>query len=123
MTQNPSISPTYSMKRYLKWTDSDIKENRAWVRKDAAFMWEIEKIKGEGPNFREQGNELDAAIADLQGGAGSLSSQAGTPPEFGIAPESTPETPEASPETPSTAPETGDGSSPPPGTSPTSSID
>jgi hypothetical protein len=111
LTQNPSISPTYAQKHHLKWSDQDIKENRAWVRKDAEFMWEIEKIKAEGPNFREQGAELDSAIQELQGGGGSTTSALEQPPEFGTAPEpapgtalATPETPEAPESTPPLAP-------------------
>ncbi len=106
MTQNPTISPTYSMKRYLKWDDADIKANRAWVRRDAAFMWEIEKIKSEGPNFREQGAELDDAIAELQSNSTGSGTSTGSPPEFGISPETSPETPGATPETPEAPPPT-----------------
>lgn len=109
LTQNANISPTFAMKHYLKWSDNDIKENRAWVRKDAEFAWEVEKIKAEGPNFREQGNELDKALQDLQGGGSSAgTAPGGAPPAFGTTPEATPTTPEATPETPETPPPGGE---------------
>lgn len=113
LTSNPSISPTYAQKHYLKWNDHDIKENRAWVRKDAAFMWEIEKIKAEGPNFREQGAELDSAIQELQGAGGGETATSGSLPEFGTPPAPEPETQEATPEAP---PETPSPEAPPPAT-------
>lgn len=97
LTQNPSVSPTYAQKHFLKWSDSDIKENRAWVRKDAEFMWEIEKIKAEGPDFREQGAALDAALLGGEGGGAGGGSTGGSPPEFGTPPATEPETPAEEP--------------------------
>ena len=60
ISQNESISKTYSQKKYLGWSDQDILANRGFMRKDAEFMWEIEQIKAGGPGWKSapvQGGE------------------------------------------------------------------
>ena len=54
MSQHPKISDSISQKKYLKWSDREIAENRSWLRKDAAFTFEIAQIESMGPNWREQ---------------------------------------------------------------------
>jgi len=66
-TNNQSIAPSYAQKYYLEWSDEQMKENREWLRKDAALQWEITNIQSAGPNFREQ---LAAAAGVEGGGAG-----------------------------------------------------
>jgi len=50
---NESISNTYAMKKYLEWSDQQIKQNREWLKKDAQIGWEIGQIAANGPNWRE----------------------------------------------------------------------
>jgi hypothetical protein len=73
-TQGDGISKSYAQKYYLNMSSEQMKENREWQRKDAALIWELEQIKGQGPNFREQ-------LASQQGSAGEEGS--GAPPEMG----------------------------------------
>ena len=101
-TQSEAISKSYAQKYYLDMTADEMKENREWLRKDAAMTWEIQQITSMGPNFREQlalqqgtaGGEEGAAPAAASGGggggAGSAIPEFGggeAPPEAGAAPE------------------------------------
>lgn len=63
-TQSEAISKSYAQKYYLDMSADLMKENREWLRKDAALNWELEQIKSSGPNFREQ-------LAAQQGAAGA----------------------------------------------------
>jgi hypothetical protein len=89
-TQSEAISKSYAMKYYLDMSADMMKENREWLRRDAALTWEIAKITEMGPNFREQ---LDAAIQGTQGGEGGGAEGSAIPsggggggiPEFGEA--------------------------------------
>jgi len=121
ITGNNSISTSYAQKYYLGMTDDLMKENRAWLEKDAALRWELTQIEGSGPNWREQaaaaagitpegGAETSAVTGGGGGGGGSSEI-----PEFGgSAPvsetppqetETTGGTPETT-ETPASTPET-----------------
>jgi hypothetical protein len=124
ITGNNSISPSYAQKYYLGMTDDLMKENRAWLEKDAAFRWMVGKIESDGPNWRElavaaaggateEGGTLESS-PELGGGEPQQPSLGGGEgpeeiPEFGgSAPAAVPETPapaETTPEVPS-APET-----------------
>jgi len=64
VTGNQSVAPSYAQKYYLGLSDELMKENRDWLRKDAAFRWEISQIEQMGPNFREQ----QAAALGIEGG-------------------------------------------------------
>lgn len=87
---NEFISPTFAMKKYLGWTDRDILASRELQRSEAALMWELDQIRNNGPNWKEQllasvnGEESDTG-SPLGGAGGGLPSSAGmeTPPEFG----------------------------------------
>ena len=72
-TQNQSIAPSYAQKYYLQWSDELMKENREWLKRDAAMQWEMAQIQNMGPNWREQ----MAAQAGLPGGEGETPSAAG----------------------------------------------
>ena len=112
-TQSEAMSKSYAQKYYLDMASEQMKENREWLRKDAALAWELSKITEMGPNFREQlalaaGTEVSGAAggaeSELMGGGGG--GGGGAIPEFGsststeVAP---PEEPTAtSPETPET---------------------
>ena len=128
-TQGELISKSYAQKYYLDMSAEEMRENREWMRKDAALTWEIEQIKAQGPNFRELAASQQATSGDeggsdvfAGGGGGSMpemsssgeeSSNTEEIPDFGSTPtagapagmaaggETTPETPTA-PETPAT---------------------
>lgn len=63
---NESVSQTYAMKKYLDWTDNEIKQNREWLRKDKQLAWELAQIETLGPNWREQ---LQAQADGMAAGA------------------------------------------------------
>tara|TARA_R100000008_G_scaffold86766_1_gene81468 strand:+ start:921 stop:2714 length:1794 start_codon:yes stop_codon:yes gene_type:complete len=48
---NESISQGFGQKEYLGWTDEQIKANREWLRKDAALQFELDQIRGGGPDW------------------------------------------------------------------------
>jgi len=83
MCENEFISNTYAQKRWLGLSDSEIKANREWLRKDAAFKWEIDQIGQGGPNWREAASEGSAGGSESNGGGGSGSK---IPPAFGPGP-------------------------------------
>lgn len=126
--QSDAISKSYAQKYYLDMSAEEMKENREWLRKDAALTWEIAKITEMGPNFREQlaaqqgtveGEGGEAGGASALGGGGAAGSEG--IPEFGAGDEGgaseveaevgTSETPAGeeaggSPAAPTTGPET-----------------
>lgn len=65
LASQESISPTFAQKRYLGWTDIDIKANREFIRKDEAFRWERAKIAEFGPDWK---NALNAQAQQMTGG-------------------------------------------------------
>jgi hypothetical protein len=93
VTQTDSISKTYAQRHYLDMSDSKISENMEWLRKDAAFRWELQQIAGFGPNWREQGEAMQQAAqgggepgftpAGAGAGIETGSSAGGSIPEFG----------------------------------------
>ena len=92
-TQSEAISKSYAQKYYLDMSADMMKENREWLRRDAALTWELGKITEMGPNFREQlalatGTEAGGAGAEGMMGAGAGGGGGATPggeaiPEFG----------------------------------------
>ena len=82
MSGNESISNTFAQKKYLNYTDSDVKANRELQKVDAALRWELMQVETNGPNWRElykQGEMQDGGEGgDMTGGA-----QGGMPPSFG----------------------------------------
>lgn len=98
MSANELISNTYCQKKYLDWTDNDVMANRAFLKKDKEFQWELSQIEAMGPNWRESMEaQPDAAPGDpgMGGmGGGMPGGMGGTdgalpppgeepPPEFG----------------------------------------
>lgn len=104
VTANASIAPSYAQKYYLGLSDDLMKENREWLRSDAALRWELGQIENSGPNFREQQaaaaglGDGEAAPAPTGGGGGGGGSEI---PEFGgsapVGPEAGAEAGETSP--------------------------
>jgi len=89
-TQNASIAPSYAQKYYLEWSDELMRENRAWLQKDAALQWELAQIGNGGPGWREQaaaaaGVAPEGGGAPPAGGGGGGGAPAGGSeiPEFG----------------------------------------
>jgi hypothetical protein len=89
-TQNDSIAKSYAQKYYLQLTDDVMRENREWLKKDAALQWELAQIQNMGPNWREQlaaqagvAPEGGAAPAELGGGGGGGAAGGSEIPEFG----------------------------------------
>lgn len=84
-TQNQSIAPSYAQKYFLDLSDELMRENREWLKKDAALRWELSQIESSGPNFREQAAAVAGAGEPvggmpMGGGAGGGTSEI---PEFG----------------------------------------
>jgi hypothetical protein len=89
-TQSEAISKSYAQKYYLDMTAEMMKENREWLRKDAALTWELSKITEMGPNFREQLALQQTIAGEGEGGGESelMSGGGGTAggseiPDFG----------------------------------------
>jgi hypothetical protein len=92
-TQNNSIAPSYAQKYYLQLSDDVMRENREWLKRDAALRWELAQIEGSGPNWREQlaaqmgaAPEGGAAPAELGGGGGGAAGGSEIPSFGGTAP-------------------------------------
>ena len=75
------ISATYGQKKYLGWSDTDIKANREAIRKDAEFQWEVQQIQGAGPSWKD--GFQDGAGADAAGGLDVGGAPEGSPLESG----------------------------------------
>lgn len=113
MSSNEFVAPTYAQKKYLGWSDLDIKANREFLRKDKALRWELSQIENAGPEWQAAmtagagaaGGE-DMGMGAMGGGGGG-GGGGGLPPPFagpaavGGAPE------EAPPEAGATPPEAG----------------
>jgi hypothetical protein len=82
---NEVVAHSYAQRYYLHWNDDQMAENREWLRKDAELLWEIEQIKANGPDFRDQMSDMAQAAADA--GMGGSAMGGGMPPEFGPAPD------------------------------------
>ena len=73
------------MKKYLGWSDIDIKANREWLKKDAGLKWELAQIVNTGPDWEQKQAEptsADGQIAGFGGGGGGMGAGAGAPPAF-----------------------------------------
>jgi hypothetical protein len=65
MAGNQEVSTTYAQKKWLEWSDTEIKQNREWLKKDAAMQFELGQIVANGPNWRE-------GVADAESGPGQM---------------------------------------------------
>ena len=114
VSANEMFSTSFAMKKYLGWSDVDIKANREWLKKDAGLKWELAQIVNTGPDWEQKQTETtsaDGQIAGFGGGGGGMSAGAGAgaPPAFTPIPGA-----EGSP-APGTAPEGGAAPTPAPG--------
>lgn len=80
-----AVSKSYALKKYMNWTDEEIKINREWMKKDAAFAFEVGQITQSGPNWR-QGLQAGGAGGAEGGAPGMGGGGGGVPPAFGAAP-------------------------------------
>ena len=81
ITSNESISQGYGQKEYLGWTDSQIKANREWLRKDATLQHELEQIRGGGADWAAGSGAAPAAGGGAPAGPGGEE----MPPDMGPA--------------------------------------
>lgn len=77
LASNESISPTFAQKRYLGWTDIEVKANREFLRKDKELRWELAQIEALGPNWKE------ALAAQAEAGAAGAAGPEGAMPPAG----------------------------------------
>lgn len=118
ISANEMISKIYALKKYFKWTDKEILANIAFLKTEAALLWEIQQRREYGPTWKNMitgqgdgqpgGNEFgapggDAFGGDEFGGGGSFN-----PPEFGGGPAATQGGDQELGMDPNTPPETGD---------------
>ena len=84
---NESVSQTYAMKKYLDWSDKEIKQNREWLRKDKQLSWELAQIEALGPNWREQlqnqAEQMAPGAEPAMGGIGGGVPDSGAPDTIG----------------------------------------
>jgi Bacteriophage T4-like portal protein (Gp20) len=83
--QTDAVSKSYALKKYMGWTDDELKVNREWMKKDAAFSFEVAQITNAGPNWR-QGITGGGTAGGGEGGAAAGGAGGGTPPAFGPGP-------------------------------------
>ena len=86
LASNESISPTFAQKRYLGWSDIEVKANREFLRKDKELRWELTQIEQFGPNWKEMAAQQAEAAAGGETGApppaGGGGGGGGMPPAF-----------------------------------------
>ena len=85
ITNNENISTTFAMKKYLEWSDKEILANRGFLQKDAEFMYTIEQIRQNGPNWKQLEASFEAGGGGMGGdmGGGDMGGGGGgIPPEF-----------------------------------------
>ena len=114
IVSNENISPTLMMMEIFKWSPEKILENRAMLRKDRAFKWELDQVANMGPDWRENASAENAGAGIDAPGAGGGGGGSSLPPDFGGA-ENNPSAPEAgaaAPEAGAAAPAAGN--TPPP---------
>ena len=91
IANNEGVSQSYSMKKYLDWSDEEIKSNREWLRVDRKLSWELAQIEQFGPNWQDklndQAGQMEAGLGADTGGSAIGGMAAGgameSPPAFG----------------------------------------
>ena len=90
LTNSEFVSNTWAQKKYLGWSDIEVKANREFLRKDKELMWELAQIEASGPNWREaiaSGGAEGGEGMEAGGGAPPAGGGSGLPPDFGPPPE------------------------------------
>lgn len=100
---NDIISKIYALKKFFKWSDKEILANIAFLKTEAALMWEIAQRKEYGPTWQNKLTGADEAgesmgigsdglgggmggFDGMGGGFGDVGNSSGNPPEFGGGP-------------------------------------
>lgn len=111
VSSNEMFSTSFAMKKYLGWSDVDIKANREWLKKDAGLKWELAQIVNSGPDWEQKQAEPTSAEGQIAGfgGGGGGGAPGGAPPAFTPLPGAEGGTP-----APGTAPEGGEAAAPTP---------
>jgi len=90
LTNSEFVSNTWAQKKYLGWSDIEVKANREFLRKDKELQWELAQIEASGPNWREAmtaGGAEGGEGMEAGGGAPPAGGGSGLPPDFGPPPE------------------------------------
>ena len=89
MSGNEFVSNTYCQKKYLGWSDDDVLANRAFLKKDKEFAWELSQIESVGPNWRDldAGDSGDSSMGGDLGGPPGMGGDLDAPPSFGPPPD------------------------------------
>ena len=90
LTNSEFVSNTWAQKKYLGWSDIEVKANREFLRKDKELQWELAQIEASGPNWREamaSGGAEGGEGMEAGGGAPPAGGGSGLPPDFGPPPE------------------------------------
>ena len=90
LTNSEFVSNTWAQKKYLGWSDIEVKANREFLRKDKELQWELAQIEASGPNWREamaSGGAEGGEGMEAGGGAPPAGGSTGLPPDFGPPPE------------------------------------
>lgn len=106
ISSNEIISKIYALKKYFDWSDKEILANIAFLKTEAALLWEIEQRRLYGPTWKNmitgEGGEQPGGGMGGEGlpgeginlGGGSPGGEMGgseNPPEFGGGPAATSE--------------------------------
>lgn len=106
VSSNEIISKIYALKKYFDWSDKEILANIAFLKTEAALLWEIEQRRQYGPTWKNmitgEGGEQPGGGMGGEGlpgeginlGGGSPGGEMGgseNPPEFGGGPAATSE--------------------------------
>jgi len=81
-----TISKTYALKKYMGWSDDEVLSNRGWLKKDAEYNWELQKITELGKNWKEALTTGAPAPGGEAPGGGGVGPGAGAAPSFGPGP-------------------------------------
>lgn len=90
LTNSEFVSNTWAQKKYLGWSDIEVKANREFLRKDKELQWELAQIEASGPNWREAmtaGGDEGGEGMEAGGGVPPAGGGSGLPPDFGPPPE------------------------------------
>lgn len=118
ISANEMISKIYALKKYFKWTDKEILANIAFLKTEAALLWEIQQRREYGPTWKNMitgqgdgqpgGDEFGAPGGDTFGGDEFGGGGSFNPPEFGGGPAATQTGSEELGADPNVPPATGD---------------
>lgn len=91
MAAGEFLSNSFAQKKYLGWKDTEIGQNREWLRRDKKLTWELMQIETLGPNWEEivkQQAAGEAAASEMGApmGGGALPPMDGALPAFGEPP-------------------------------------